>query len=170
MAHYPDALANSQQADCNMPIMYRRLRNGMDERIKSIATQPNYGRGIPVLVSGYELSPISLEILGVKARSVGREEVHLYNMAVLQELDNPDLTRRYNDHMVATTKFLTTITEKGEGVGGVLASTPAQEPQTIEQTRRKVGITLSPGPAVTSKEKKRRLDSGRSDSVPPNRQ
>eukprot|EP00971_Amphidinium_carterae_P338598 6476005-Amphidinium_carterae.1 len=54
--------------------------------------------------------------------------------------------------MVATTKFLSVITDEGEGVGGVLASTPAQEPQIIEQTRRRVGVTLNPGPAVTSEE------------------
>eukprot|EP00971_Amphidinium_carterae_P276742 5492029-Amphidinium_carterae.1 len=90
----------------------------MDERIRSFATQPNYGRGIPVLVSGYDLSPIALDILGVKARTVGREEVHVYNTAVLQELDNPDLTKKYHDHLVATTKFLALITEDREGVGG----------------------------------------------------
>eukprot|EP00971_Amphidinium_carterae_P090860 1798464-Amphidinium_carterae.2 len=100
-----------------MPTIYRKLRHGMDARIKKIATQPNYGRGIPVL-----------------------------------ELDNSDLTKQYNNHMVATTKFLTVITGKEEGVGGVLASTPAQEPQIIEQTKRRVGVTLTPGPAVTSKE------------------
>eukprot|EP00971_Amphidinium_carterae_P313811 6236892-Amphidinium_carterae.2 len=152
MMQYKDAVQNSQQADCNMPSIYRRLREGMDARIEKIATQPNYGRGIPVLVSGYELSPITLELLGFKARSVEIEEVHRHNMAVLQELDNPELTKQYNNHMATTTKFLAVITEKEDGVVGVLASTPAQEPQIIEQTRRRVGVTLTPGPAVSSKE------------------
>eukprot|EP00971_Amphidinium_carterae_P211883 4204685-Amphidinium_carterae.2 len=143
MAKFPNALETSQQPDSNMPVMYRQLRSGMDERIKMMTTQPNYGRGIPVL---------PLDILGVKGRSVGRQEVHVYNLAVLRELNNPDLTKKYNDHMIATTKFLTTITDEGEGVGGVLASTPAQEPQIIEQARRKVGVTLNPGPALTSME------------------
>eukprot|EP00971_Amphidinium_carterae_P274289 5443276-Amphidinium_carterae.6 len=152
MRQYADAVENSQQPDCNMPSIYRRLRDGMDARIEKIATQPNYGRGIPVLVCGYELSPITMELLGYKARSVEREELHRHNMAVLQELDNPALTKEYNNQMANTTKFLAVVTEKEDGVVGVLASTPAHEPQIIEQTRRKVGVTLTPGPAVSSKE------------------
>eukprot|EP00971_Amphidinium_carterae_P164081 3252827-Amphidinium_carterae.6 len=96
MKKYTDAGRNSQHADCNMPSIYRRLRQGMDDRIRRISTQPNYGRGIPVLVSGYELSPITLELLGHKARFVDREEAHRRNMAVLQELDNPDLSSSDN--------------------------------------------------------------------------
>eukprot|EP00971_Amphidinium_carterae_P067285 1331925-Amphidinium_carterae.1 len=152
MDQYPTARDNSQQPDSNMPVMYRRLRSGIDERIRMVSTQPNYGRGIPVLVSGYDLSPLALDILGVKGRSAGREEIHIYNTAVLRELDNPELTKKYNDHTAATTKFLATITDEEEGVGGILATTPAQEPQIIEQAKRKVGVTLKPGPAVTSRE------------------
>eukprot|EP00971_Amphidinium_carterae_P137719 2729727-Amphidinium_carterae.1 len=66
MDQYPTARENSQQADSNMPVMYRKLRLGIDERIRMVSTQPNYGRGIPVLVSGYDLSPFALDILGVK--------------------------------------------------------------------------------------------------------
>eukprot|EP00971_Amphidinium_carterae_P080498 1592859-Amphidinium_carterae.1 len=80
-----------------------------------VKTQPNYGRGIPVLVCGYDLSPFALDILGVKGRSVGREEIHVYNMAVLRELDNPELTKKYNNHIAATTKFLAMITDEEEG-------------------------------------------------------
>eukprot|EP00971_Amphidinium_carterae_P330004 6462845-Amphidinium_carterae.1 len=93
MARYPEARDNSQQLDSNMPVMYRKLRSGIDDRIKMMSTQPNYGRGIPVLVSGYDLSPFALDILGVKGRLVGRDEVHVYNLAVLRELDNPELTK-----------------------------------------------------------------------------
>eukprot|EP00971_Amphidinium_carterae_P285511 5668827-Amphidinium_carterae.1 len=64
-----------------MPVMYRELRANADSRIKMVSTQPNYGRGIPVLVSGYDLSPFALDILGVKGRSAGREEIHTYNAA-----------------------------------------------------------------------------------------
>eukprot|EP00971_Amphidinium_carterae_P351547 6492160-Amphidinium_carterae.1 len=118
MDRFPTARDNSQHVDNNMPLMYRNLRMGIDERIRMVKTQPNYGRGIPVLVSGYDLSPFALDILGVKGRSVGREEIHVYNMAVLRELDNPDLTKKYNDHIAATTKFLAMITDEEEGVGG----------------------------------------------------
>eukprot|EP00971_Amphidinium_carterae_P273195 5422089-Amphidinium_carterae.1 len=142
MAQYQDVIVNSRPAESNMPVIYRRLRPEMDERIRSITTQPNYGRGIPVLVCGYDLSPMTLEILGMRAQDVRREEIHRHNMAI----------QRPHGSYQAATKFLTTVTEEGEGVGGVLASTPAQEPQIIEQTRRKVGVTLVPGPAVTSKE------------------
>eukprot|EP00971_Amphidinium_carterae_P268628 5329150-Amphidinium_carterae.4 len=152
MDRYPAARANSQQKDSNMPVMYRELRAGIDERIKMVATQPNYGRGIPVLVSGYDLSPFALTILGIKGRTVGREEIHTYKTAVLRDLEDPELTKKYIDHIAATTKFLATIVEEGEGVGGVLATTPAQEPQIIEQAKRKVGVTLKPGPLVTSRE------------------
>eukprot|EP00971_Amphidinium_carterae_P319603 6352170-Amphidinium_carterae.1 len=152
MNQYPAARARSQQADNNMPVMYRELRAEADKRIKMVSTQPNYGRGIPVLVSGYDLSPFALDILGVKGRSAGREEIHTYNAAVLKELDDPELTKRYSDHIAATTKFLAIITDEEDGVGGVLATTPAQEPQIIEQARKKVGVTLTPGPAMTSRE------------------
>eukprot|EP00971_Amphidinium_carterae_P299223 5944650-Amphidinium_carterae.1 len=47
MDQYPHARDNSQQVDSNMPLMYRRLRLDIDERIRMVKTQPNYGRGIP---------------------------------------------------------------------------------------------------------------------------
>eukprot|EP00971_Amphidinium_carterae_P164393 3259213-Amphidinium_carterae.1 len=43
-------------------------------------------------------------------------------------LDDPKLKKKYSDHIAATTKFLAVITEEEKGVGGVLATTPFQEP------------------------------------------
>eukprot|EP00971_Amphidinium_carterae_P143465 2842512-Amphidinium_carterae.1 len=56
-AAHPIAAQSARLPDYDMTLIYRWLKDGMDERIQRMFDQPNYGRGIPVLISGYDLTP-----------------------------------------------------------------------------------------------------------------
>eukprot|EP00971_Amphidinium_carterae_P000215 4552-Amphidinium_carterae.2 len=86
-------------------------------------------------------------------QTMSRDDLHRNNMAVLQQLEDTTLGQGYQEHLTSIAKFLGQVTAPEEGVlGGTLAGTPAPEPLIIGQTKRRVGVTLTPGPVITSKE------------------
>eukprot|EP00971_Amphidinium_carterae_P301153 5983323-Amphidinium_carterae.3 len=80
------------------------------------------------------------------------EDWHRNNMAVLQQLEETELGQQYQEHLAASAKFLALVNSDEGGVPGVLAGTPAPEPLIIGQTKRRIGVTLTPRPVVASKE------------------
>eukprot|EP00971_Amphidinium_carterae_P208448 4135756-Amphidinium_carterae.4 len=126
--NYRMAQANARHPDDDMSEQYRELRDGMDLHLQKIFNQPNYGRGIPVLVSGWDLSNSTLNLLGARVHQMDLDDVHRHNVMVLQQLEDPELGPER------------------------LAGVPAPEPRIVCQTKRRIGVTLIPGPVVTSKD------------------
>eukprot|EP00971_Amphidinium_carterae_P148917 2952428-Amphidinium_carterae.1 len=125
----------------------------MDDRLYHIFTQPNYGRGVPVVMCGSELSVPTINLLAHHVQTFDREALHKHNMSVLQQLDDTTLGQSYQEHISKSADFLKLISEVAEGTqGGTSAGVPILEPQIVCQTAERVGVTLTPGPNATSKE------------------
>eukprot|EP00971_Amphidinium_carterae_P182356 3619044-Amphidinium_carterae.1 len=83
-AIYADAVRNAQQPEDNMTEAYRALRNTMDGRLYEIFTQPNYGRGVPVVICGSEVSGPTIDLLAHRVQNFERDDLHKHNLSVLQ--------------------------------------------------------------------------------------
>eukprot|EP00971_Amphidinium_carterae_P143466 2842512-Amphidinium_carterae.2 len=67
-----------------------------------------------------------------------REEWHRNNMDFLQQLDETELGRRYQEHITASARFLARVKSEQGGVPDLLVGTPAPEPTIIGQTKRRI--------------------------------
>eukprot|EP00971_Amphidinium_carterae_P143892 2851239-Amphidinium_carterae.1 len=115
---YPDAVRNARQPEDNMTEVYRTLRNTMDGRLHEIFTQPNYGRGVPVVICGSELSGPTMDLLAHRVQIFERDDLHKHNLSVLQQLNDVTLVQSYQKHTSKAADFLKLISEETEGTQG----------------------------------------------------
>eukprot|EP00971_Amphidinium_carterae_P168141 3331737-Amphidinium_carterae.1 len=117
-AVYPLAVQNARRPEDNMSEVYRGLRRDMDDRLHEIFTQQNYGRGVPVVVCGKTLSSPAMDILAHRVQTFGRDDLHQYNLSVLQQLTDVALVQCYQKHTISSAEFLEKISEELEGTQG----------------------------------------------------
>eukprot|EP00971_Amphidinium_carterae_P031200 614029-Amphidinium_carterae.1 len=99
-AAYPVAVRNARRPEDNMTEVYRTLRDNMDDRLQEIFTQQNYGRGVPVVICGSELSGPTIDILAHRVQNFGRDDLHKHNLSVLQQLGDVALVQSYQKHTI----------------------------------------------------------------------
>eukprot|EP00971_Amphidinium_carterae_P113069 2239680-Amphidinium_carterae.1 len=125
----------------------------MDDRLHEIFTQQNYGRGVPVVICGKTLSGPAMDILAHRVQTFGRDDLHKYNLSVLQQLTDVALVQCYQKHTVKSAEFLKRISEEPEGTqGSPLAGVPILKPRIVAQTSKRVGVMLTPGPNATTQD------------------
>eukprot|EP00971_Amphidinium_carterae_P163825 3248114-Amphidinium_carterae.1 len=83
----------------------------MDDRLYDIFTQPNYGRGVPVVISGSELSGPTIDLLAYRVHKFDRDALHMHNLSVLQQLNDTTLVQSYQKHTSTSADFLKLISE-----------------------------------------------------------
>eukprot|EP00971_Amphidinium_carterae_P283232 5622962-Amphidinium_carterae.1 len=150
---YPAAVQNALRPDDNMTEVYRGLRTDMEDRLHEIFTQENYGRGVPVVICGKELSGPAKELLAQQVKTFDRDDLHRYNLSVLQQLTDVALVQCYQKHTVRAAKFMKKISEEQEETpGGPSAGVPILKPRIVAQTSKRVGVTLTPGPNANTED------------------
>eukprot|EP00971_Amphidinium_carterae_P144769 2868584-Amphidinium_carterae.1 len=126
---------------------YRDTRIGMKDRIDAMYDHVNYGRGIPVLVTGLQLTSEMSAMLGTNVTSMERDVWNKINSAAIRGLGVQDMCLKYQQHIEEMLLWLAKVENQVDRASGVHVEARIPEPTIVLQTNRQVPVTMVPGPA-----------------------